>query len=156
MIRVMMTFITRGGQGREDTSKDRKATRSEGRLPELFLRHHLPFGNELLLLLCILLHDRELLPQECPAWSLEDANGGTEMGAISRAYLKVRQERMTRRTLLPVARTIRSRRHAFWLSSSWPPAISTLCPRCGQTFVQIILPSFLHSCRPFFPFRGAR
>ena len=27
----MMTFIKRGGEGREDKNKDRKATRSEGR-----------------------------------------------------------------------------------------------------------------------------
>ena len=27
----MMTFITRGGEGREDKNKDRKASRSEGR-----------------------------------------------------------------------------------------------------------------------------
>ena len=27
----MMTYITRGGEGREDKNKDRKATRSEGR-----------------------------------------------------------------------------------------------------------------------------
>ena len=30
----MMTFITRGGKGREDKNKDRKATRSEGGWPE--------------------------------------------------------------------------------------------------------------------------
>ena len=29
-----MTFITQGGEGRKDTNKDRKATRSEGRCPE--------------------------------------------------------------------------------------------------------------------------
>ena len=31
---MMMTFITRGGEGREDKDKDRKATKSEGRCPE--------------------------------------------------------------------------------------------------------------------------
>ena len=31
---MMMTFITRGGEGREDKNEDRKATRSEGRGPE--------------------------------------------------------------------------------------------------------------------------
>ena len=30
----MMTFINRGGEGREDKNKDRKATGSEGRGPE--------------------------------------------------------------------------------------------------------------------------
>ena len=31
---MMMTFITRGGEGREDKNKDRKATKSEGICPE--------------------------------------------------------------------------------------------------------------------------
>ena len=31
---MMMTFITRGGKGREDKNKDRKATKSEGRCPK--------------------------------------------------------------------------------------------------------------------------
>ena len=31
---MMMTFITQGGEGREDKNKDRKATRSEGRGPD--------------------------------------------------------------------------------------------------------------------------
>ena len=30
----MMTYITRGGKGRGDTSKESKATKSEGRCPE--------------------------------------------------------------------------------------------------------------------------